>query len=103
MPIRTNRGRAAVYRRLWGAPMRSPRHLAVTVVVLAGLIVLGGFTLPRLSGGPGGSDAVSASAHGSAQHDTPVAHSRNLDTPHGPLTTPPSVALGQQAMTVTRQ
>jgi len=103
MPIRTNRGRAAVYRRLWGAPMRSPKHLAVTVVVLAGLIVLGGFTLPRLSGGPGGSDAVSASAHGSAQHDTPVAHSRNLDTPHGPLTTPPSVAPAQQALTVARQ
>jgi hypothetical protein len=38
MPIRTNRGRAAVYRRLWGWPLRSPRHLVVTglgVTVLA--------------------------------------------------------------------
>ncbi|HEX3790724.1 MAG TPA: hypothetical protein VHW44_22880 [Pseudonocardiaceae bacterium] len=38
MPIRTNRGRAAVYRRLWGWPLRSPRHLVATgigVVVLA--------------------------------------------------------------------
>ena len=35
MPIRTNRGRAAVYRRLWGWPLRSPRHLVVTLVVVA--------------------------------------------------------------------
>jgi hypothetical protein len=33
MPIRTNRGRAAVYRRLWGWPLRSPRHLVVSLVV----------------------------------------------------------------------
>jgi hypothetical protein len=32
MPIRTNRGRAAVYRRLWGWPLRSPRHLVVAIV-----------------------------------------------------------------------
>ncbi|XVS65421.1 hypothetical protein ACQPYE_04960 [Actinosynnema sp. CA-299493] len=32
MPIRTNRGRAAVYRRLWGWPLRSPRHLVTTIV-----------------------------------------------------------------------
>jgi hypothetical protein len=34
MPIRTNRGRAAVYRRLWGWPLRSPRHLVSTLVGL---------------------------------------------------------------------
>jgi cell division septation protein DedD len=37
MPIRTNRGRAAVYRRLWGWPLRSPKHLVATIV---GVIVL---------------------------------------------------------------
>lgn len=37
MPIRTNRGRAAVYRRLWGWPLRSPRHLVVTAI---GIVVL---------------------------------------------------------------
>ncbi|HEX5404305.1 MAG TPA: hypothetical protein VFX16_18605 [Pseudonocardiaceae bacterium] len=37
MPIRTNRGRAAVYRRLWGWPLRSPRHL---VGALVGLLVV---------------------------------------------------------------
>lgn len=35
MPIRTHRGRAAVYRTLWGWPLRSPRHLAALVLVLA--------------------------------------------------------------------
>jgi hypothetical protein len=34
MPIRTNRGRAAVYRRLWGWPLRSPKHLFATAVVI---------------------------------------------------------------------
>lgn len=37
MPIRTNRGRAAVYRRLWGWPLRSPRHLITAII---GLLVL---------------------------------------------------------------
>lgn len=40
MPIRTHRGRAAVYRKFWGAPVRSPKHLAVTVLALV-LIVIG--------------------------------------------------------------
>ncbi len=43
MPIRTNRGRAAVYRRLWGWPLRSPGHLfvaAIVVVVLAVVIAI---------------------------------------------------------------
>ncbi|HEU0088243.1 MAG TPA: hypothetical protein VFQ77_11450 [Pseudonocardiaceae bacterium] len=35
MPIRTHRGRAAVYRAIWGWPVRSPRHLAALVLVLA--------------------------------------------------------------------
>lgn len=34
MPIRTHRGRAAVYRTVWGWPLRSPRHLVVVVAVL---------------------------------------------------------------------
>ena len=40
MPIRTNRGRAAVYRRLWGWPLRSPRHLIGLVVVVLALVLL---------------------------------------------------------------
>jgi hypothetical protein len=65
MPIRTNRGRAAVYRRLWGWPMRSPRHLAVVVFVVAVLVIALGILVPQLTGGdkPGG-PAAAASNNG---------------------------------------
>ncbi|MCK2240764.1 MULTISPECIES: hypothetical protein [unclassified Crossiella] len=46
MPIRTNRGRAAVYRRLWGWPLRSPRHFTTTLVLLAVVIIGVGILLP---------------------------------------------------------
>lgn len=46
MPIRTHRGRAAVYRRLWGWPLRSPKHLLSAVVVCAVLATGVGFLLP---------------------------------------------------------
>ncbi|MER7015843.1 hypothetical protein ABT324_30785 [Saccharopolyspora sp. NPDC000359] len=35
MPVRTGRGRAAVYRKAWGWPLRSGRHLAVAIMGLA--------------------------------------------------------------------
>lgn len=47
MPIRTNRGRAAVYRRLWGWPLRSPKHLASACIVLAILVIGLGVVLPQ--------------------------------------------------------
>lgn len=50
MPIRTNRGRAAVYRRLWGWPMRSPRHLIVSLLVVAAVVIAVGLIVPRLTG-----------------------------------------------------
>lgn len=46
MPIRTHRGRAAVYRTVWGWPLRSPRHLAVAALVLAAVAVGIGIALP---------------------------------------------------------
>ncbi|WP_158849366.1 hypothetical protein [Saccharothrix deserti] len=56
MPIRTNRGRAAVYRRLWGWPLRSPKHLVATivgviVVVTTISVVVPNAVGPRTSGG----------------------------------------------------
>ncbi|SMD21987.1 hypothetical protein [Lentzea albidocapillata] len=48
MPIRTNRGRAAVYRRLWGWPLRSPRHLAASIVIFVMLVVALGVIIPRV-------------------------------------------------------
>lgn len=48
MPIRTNRGRAAVYRRLWGWPLRSPRHLVASIIIFALLVVAIGVVIPKL-------------------------------------------------------
>ena len=39
MPIRTNRGRVAVYRKLWGWPMRSPQHLIATALVVLAVVL----------------------------------------------------------------
>lgn len=60
MPIRTNRGRAAVYRRLWGWPMRSPRHLVVLVFVVAVLVTAISLIVPQLAGS--GDDSRGAAA-----------------------------------------
>jgi hypothetical protein len=49
MPIRTHRGRAAVYRRLWGWPLRSPKHLAFAVALLAVAATAVGLLLPNPS------------------------------------------------------
>jgi hypothetical protein len=46
VPIRTHRGRAAVYRTIWGWPLRSPRHLAGTVLALVAIAVALGMALP---------------------------------------------------------
>lgn len=51
MPIRTHRGRAAVYRTFWGWPLRSPRHLAGAGLVLA--VIAAGLALALPDRGPG--------------------------------------------------
>jgi hypothetical protein len=48
VPIRTNRGRAAVYRRLWGWPLRSPRHLAASIIIFVALVVALGVVIPKV-------------------------------------------------------
>jgi hypothetical protein len=48
VPIRTNRGRAAVYRRLWGWPLRSPRHLAASIIIFVVVVVALGVIIPRV-------------------------------------------------------
>ncbi len=47
MPIRTHRGRAAVYRRFWGWPVRSPRHLTGTVLVVVAIAISVDLALPE--------------------------------------------------------
>lgn len=63
MPIRTNRGRAAVYRRLWGWPLRSPRHLVATivgvvVVVTTISVVIPNAIKPQAGGGTAGTTST---------------------------------------------
>ncbi|HEX7661789.1 MAG TPA: hypothetical protein VF444_20150 [Pseudonocardiaceae bacterium] len=50
MPIRTNRGRSAVYRRLWAWPLRSPRHLLAAIIGLAVLALVIAALLPQVRG-----------------------------------------------------
>jgi hypothetical protein len=52
VPIRTHRGRAAVYRTFWGWPLRSPKHLAGTVLALVAIAVGLGLALPDSGTGP---------------------------------------------------
>lgn len=60
MPIRTNRGRAAVYRKLWGWPMRSPTHLVILVVVVAVLVIAVSVLVPQLIGSDGEDSGAAA-------------------------------------------
>lgn len=64
MPIRTNRGRAAVYRRLWGWPLRSPRHLAASIIIFVVVVVALGIIIPKVL------DRQSSSASGVGQTST---------------------------------
>src|SRR5689334_18788949 len=72
MPIRTNRGRAAVYRRIWGFPLRTPRHLAGTVIVVAALIIAIGVVVPQLLGHRGGNGPTPAGVAGGSASSTPA-------------------------------
>lgn len=57
MPIRTHRGRAAVYRRLWGWPLRSPKHLIMALVLLVALVSVVGLLMPRFTPAGGATDS----------------------------------------------
>ncbi|ANZ36144.1 hypothetical protein BBK82_08765 [Lentzea guizhouensis] len=68
MPIRTNRGRAAVYRSLWGWPMRSPRHLGASIIIFVALVVALGVIIPKvLDRGPAGTGTTAAGQSTSLQ------------------------------------
>jgi hypothetical protein len=108
MPIRTNRGRAAVYRRLWGWPLRSPRHLMGTLVVLAILVTALGIVLPKAVGKPqakaspttGTTTSVTATAPGVA---APVPTSNLPTRLSAPLATPTTAAPNGDAVRVAKE
>lgn len=78
MPIRTNRGRTAVYRRLWGWPLRSPRHLVTTIVALIVVAVVIALLLNNGVHRTGGN--AGAAAGGSSATGTPNAGSSDAGT-----------------------
>ncbi|QRP44980.1 hypothetical protein [Amycolatopsis sp. FDAARGOS 1241] len=108
MPIRTNRGRAAVYRRLWGFPLRSPRHLAGTIVFLAILVTALGIVLPKVMGKPAtatpGAPAATSSAAPTTGVAAPVPSTETLPTRlSSPLLTPTSAPPSPEAVNVAKQ
>ncbi|MGW1678932.1 hypothetical protein [Saccharopolyspora sp. NPDC002376] len=82
MPIRTHRGRAAVYRRLWGWPLRSPKHLAAAVITVAAVAMVIGFLLPK----PPPSQYVAETST-----SRPPAHSAVV--PPSPTKAPPTISV----------
>lgn len=90
-PIRTNRGRAAVYRRLWAWPLRSPRHLATAVLGLAVLITVASILIPEDANPLSARTAASRSATSSKPPPSRTATTAPSTTgiPRGAVTTTP--------------
>ncbi|WP_033295043.1 hypothetical protein [Amycolatopsis jejuensis] len=108
MPIRTNRGRTAVYRRLWGFPLRSPRHLVGTLVFLALLVTVLGVVLPKVVGKAATADPGAAPPSSSAAPHpgvaAPVPSTETLPTRLSqPLVTPTSAPPNPEALNVAKQ
>ena len=104
MPIRTNRGRAAVYRKLWGWPLRSPLHLVATalgIVVVAALVAL----LSQHIRHTGGSSQPSGGAGHGGQAPTAalVATGPPSTRDPGPTEVPTSAAAAPAALQVAQQ
>ena len=68
MPIRSPHGRSAAYRPLWQWPLRSPRRLAVTLLVVVALAAGVSYGIGTFSGGlgPARGSGVAAGPSGSA-------------------------------------
>lgn len=91
MPIRTHRGRAAVYRRLWGWPLRSPKHLIGALVVVGGVATAVGFMLPEPPPSPAYRDNTSATEQASVPGRDPAPESTTGAPPTFSVpTTPPA-------------
>ena len=101
MPIRTHRGRAAVYRRFWGWPVRSPKHLVATVLALVVITIGAERALPE-----GRVSAVHAAPSRSPQASSFAPASRSALGEAGiaqqPRTPTPSIPAPAAALTVAR-
>lgn len=103
MPIRTNRGRSAVYRKLWGWPLRSPRHLITFVIIIAALGIIVATVLPQAASTgssqptgdttPGAVSSTSSTDQGQGQSpsDTTTSAQTRLTSPLlSPTAAPPA-------------
>ncbi|GAA0604210.1 hypothetical protein GCM10010174_20870 [Kutzneria viridogrisea] len=104
MPIRTNRGRSAVYRRLWGWPLRSPKHLIAFAIVLIAVGVLVATLIPVIAQSTGNAQPGATSS--SEQQPTQGGSSGATTTPTttetrltAPLSTATSAPPAPQALT----
>ena len=102
MPIRTNRGRAAVYRRLWAWPLRSPRHLVGAIVIVAVLGIAIAIALDRLhppssspshAAGPAASTTFTIKPPPSSSINTNAPPATNSNEPSTRLSTPPETPI----------
>ncbi len=101
MPIRTHRGRAAVYRRFWGWPVRSPKHLAATVLALVVITIGAERALPegRVSAVPA---VPSQSPQASSFASAPRSALGGAGIAQQPRTPTPSIPAPAAALTVAR-
>lgn len=80
MPLRTDRGRAAVYRRLWGWPLRSRAHLAGALIGVAAIVAGVSTAVSAVQERP----AASRPQPPSQQQKPPSAQPRPLPPPPAP-------------------
>ncbi|HWR48803.1 MAG TPA: hypothetical protein VN327_14515 [Pseudonocardiaceae bacterium] len=101
MPIRTHRGRAAVYRKFWGWPVRSPKHLAATVLALVVIVIGAQRALPesRVSAVPA---VPSKSPQASSLAPAPSSVLPEAGIGRRPRAASPSIPAPAAALTVAR-
>lgn len=103
MPIRTNRGRAAVYRRLWSWPLRSPVHLFGTFILVVAVIVAAGIVVPRLLGADPGAATPGSAGSTSDTQEWEAGTSRLPTRLSEPLVQPTTAAPDPEALRVARE
>ena len=105
MPIRTNRGRAAVYRRLWAWPLRSPRHLVGTIVIVIVVAIAVAIAIARIhptstashTPGPFDTTTTQAPPPTSSSINTNQAPPTNASEPSTRLSTAPEAPVSAPA------
>lgn len=100
MPIRTHRGRAAVYRRLWGWPLRSPKHLVLAVVLFGAAATAIGLLLPNTPSPARITPGAVSSVRAPATPSPAPATTASPPTISVPLGTPPPTKPDPQGLAV---